>query len=477
MLNGPTHKTFAEKKFIIIGAGIAGATAATTLEKFGVDKENIIILEKNNRIGGKLKTFRIGDNIHIDMGAVILSPLSPALDFIAQHHLKINSIFPQNQSSMNQIFYEQQPLSFGQKTEFWWQYSYQVIKFMWFNSDLTKTYGELQQTIQLNLLTKMLKVFVPAMGYGAVEDMTLAKLRQYVDSFLLVGPLLKYNPGKILARVQKGYQQIPEKMLTEFNVKTGVKITKIQRSSEKTTIFFHDKRGDDSLQEVIEADYLILAISPFYWSNLGMKLTTTEQACIDTLRYYRYPVAVCKIKNLPAEQIFVPEALEKSGFNHVALIVPQSEMIDGWRYAVVYINLPACTHYEDNFANIRHDLYNLGFDEVEIITHKTWKDYSAIIDLSCLKKLEHEQGQLNTFYLGGFMRFDNVSCTIKHVQDTLGQYFGKLPNCFENIKIYPNRIKTFFSSARANDVELKMNANPNANNENDRLLVEIPRLR
>ncbi|XP_075166428.1 spermine oxidase-like [Haematobia irritans] len=55
-----------EPKIIIIGAGAAGLACATKLFEFGYN--DLLILEAENRIGGRIHTQRFGDNV-IDLGA------------------------------------------------------------------------------------------------------------------------------------------------------------------------------------------------------------------------------------------------------------------------------------------------------------------------------------------------------------------------------------------------------------------------
>lgn len=54
------------KKIIIIGAGASGIAAATKLLSNGF--RNILILEAENRFGGRIKTIPFGENV-LDLGA------------------------------------------------------------------------------------------------------------------------------------------------------------------------------------------------------------------------------------------------------------------------------------------------------------------------------------------------------------------------------------------------------------------------
>lgn len=55
-----------DKRIVIVGAGAAGIAAATKLISHGFS--NVIILEAENRIGGRINTIPFANNT-VDMGA------------------------------------------------------------------------------------------------------------------------------------------------------------------------------------------------------------------------------------------------------------------------------------------------------------------------------------------------------------------------------------------------------------------------
>lgn len=54
-------------KVAIIGGGIAGVTAASTLNGFGIT--DIRVFESSSRYGGRVKGFQLSDDITVNLGA------------------------------------------------------------------------------------------------------------------------------------------------------------------------------------------------------------------------------------------------------------------------------------------------------------------------------------------------------------------------------------------------------------------------
>jgi lysine-specific histone demethylase 1 len=66
-----TSVSGSKAKVIVIGAGIAGLSAALQLERFGID---VTILEARDRVGGRISTFRKGQFV-ADLGAMVVTGL------------------------------------------------------------------------------------------------------------------------------------------------------------------------------------------------------------------------------------------------------------------------------------------------------------------------------------------------------------------------------------------------------------------
>src|SRR5579872_6512781 len=96
MFNGENFRV------IVVGAGASGLAAANALVTKGVKPENIIILEKNKRVGGKLKTHR---ETGIDMGGVVFSMLNPVVKHVKKHNIPVENVLPIEEKCLNQMNY------------------------------------------------------------------------------------------------------------------------------------------------------------------------------------------------------------------------------------------------------------------------------------------------------------------------------------------------------------------------------------
>lgn len=316
-------------KKIIVGAGVSGATAARELIKSGVNPEDIIVLEINDYVGGKLKTYTspVDPDLKTEYGAGVLVHNYPAIDVMHEKQMKLEKLIKADHSGLD--FYKEimkRPL-LGKLTyalDFAWQ-QIKFAKHVWsYNQACTQlreklppdyelTFSEFADKKKLNKIACFIQFLVPGFGYGSLNDKNnyAYRILNYMGYTTIPSICMQS-----LAAVHGGYQQLVENMLEGIDVKTKAQITKIDRKNGSVKVQYQHNGN----KEEILGDTLILANSPYYWHDLNMNLSPAEQQCVDNFKYYRYPVAICRIEGLPPKQIFIPEAMKKEGFGHPAFL-------------------------------------------------------------------------------------------------------------------------------------------------------------
>ncbi|GEM_PF-4845879 len=118
-----------QKRAVIVGCGISGASAAEELIKLGYQ---VIILEKNHRVGGKLKS--VGNQ---DMGAMVLTSNYPAIDTIAKKNISVDEVLPGDDSVNFVVFGTNNP-TLAEKVKYAvklaWQYGKFALEVWRYNS-------------------------------------------------------------------------------------------------------------------------------------------------------------------------------------------------------------------------------------------------------------------------------------------------------------------------------------------------------
>ncbi len=428
------------KTAVIIGGGMSGAAAAAELTTLGI---KVKILEKESRLGGKIysaREHRMKSGTP-ELGAMVMTCNYPAVDTVMKHKLKVTPIFPGETQSLNQIVMGNKTPSFYEKIKYATKFAWQNAKFAYGVRSYNAACANLQATPPagqdvpfdqfckekgLDTVARFQKLWVPGMGYGDLKHNPSYRIMHYMGygtmPSLATGTCISHN----LLTVDEGYQTVVEKMVEGMDVETSVTIKKIERSTkgEGVTIYYIDASGKEICSH---ADYLVLTMSPYYWSDLNMELTETEQKCIQQLTCIPYSTAVVDIKDYPNKQLFIPEALDAKGFGHVGFISTKGE-----GRCVVYVNRdPADEKFSldeksPGRATMLKDLSKLGYNDVNILQTKDWPDYNAMIPWELGMKLEEQQGQSGTIYVGTYrpISFETVAAAENSSRQTIRRLFG-----------------------------------------------------
>ncbi|MGQ3891222.1 FAD-dependent oxidoreductase [Legionella sp. CNM-4043-24] len=437
------------KKVVIIGAGAAGLFAARALKKQGID---CLILEREAHAGGKCHTWSDPDMplIKTELGAALLAPnYGVVLDAVHEKGLAFEESLSTARGTIP-MFQHMDALSWPEKLTFTARLTLQWSRF----TSAVRSYHQARNNQQplpeqfetpfteyasqngMELICDLVRPLVSGFGYGAMEDIPAYCVMEYMG----LGTLPAMAAGPVLGKsaligIRGGFQHLMERIAEDFRIVYSARIQHIERSSEGVNVTYC--LGEESC--LVEADALVLAIPPMQWSRLGMRLTDVEQACVDAVSYYRYPVAVCRMAGLPPEHQFVPEALEKGGEGHLALITTRDNRHDpdGGRLATAYINLPpgdnAFTLDKKTAERrlLKEELRNRdGVQRVKIVHTKIWEDYMPTLPWSHRLRLEARQMHPDTatLYVGAcpLGGFEDVRCVADQATRAVERYMSGL---------------------------------------------------
>ncbi|MCL9682944.1 FAD-dependent oxidoreductase [Legionella maioricensis] len=443
---------------IFIGAGPSALFAARRLKQLAKEQGKeikCILVERELEVGGKCRTFSDPDHheLKTEWGAgAVAANYGVVIDALKEHGIAFENMLPIETQTI-ELRQKYDKLTISEKMMF---IKKLVEEITVFNSDydvyknakqnkmelpeeLSKPFEKYAALKKMEHLPLFLKPLVPGFGYGSLSHCPTYSILEYLGKMTIPEILIAENilkqPG--LLAIHGGFQLLMAKIAAGFDVRLGAQITQIERALDKVTVHYLQ----DGVEHSETAEVLVLATSPKNWPSLNLKLTDTEKKCVNQLEYYRYPVAVYRIKGLPPKQYYFPKALEESGFGHLALITSRDnrkEPEEG-RLCTIYINLPSNNNnYVIDHELIQHELKSIGgVTGSVLVKDKVWEDYMSTLPWEVRLELDKEQQDSNTLYLGSYALggFEDVVCVANKATDTINEFFSPNMSYEENGKL------------------------------------------
>lgn len=434
MPSSPSLPGSKSKRYIIIGAGPSGLFAARELIRQGADPKNINILEKEPRVGGKCQTYSDPKNrkLKTEVGAcIVLSNYRYIVEAIKEKNIITETLLTTAHGGIPiSHALETKATSYSRiiaqlKIYFKHVARYQAERYLpTASEDLELSFDVYAKKHGMPDIPVFLKHFVPGFGYGPMEVTPAHSIFAYIGRAVIFDIIAAKIRNPIVT-IKNGFQHLMERIAEDFSVTTSAHITKVMRSAMGVRV----ELNIDSHPNVLEADTLILATSPQQWPSLNMPLTPTEQACVDELECYRYPVAVCNIQGLGPEHHFFAEGLEyrnfKENLGELALITIRDARPtprEG-RLCTLYQSLPLRNKLSPPlnveteralFAEKICELEKKYRWRIKVQDYKVWTDYLPHLPITIRRRLEKEQmsTETHTLHLGAYVLggFDNTEC-------------------------------------------------------------------
>ncbi|MEA9355614.1 FAD-dependent oxidoreductase [Bacteriovorax sp. PP10] len=418
----------------VIGAGASGLTAAHYLKEQG---HSVTIFEKNDRVGGKVYSFKI-DDTKIELGALL----------VTQEFTTINSLVriygPQTQILPSKIL-------FLDENNHWRNFKgYSAV-------------GPVRTLIQYKKLLKIYKRFpeldTPQLIYSIHSDLFLPldkfakkygfdevlppfvmslsasgylypevipayyalKLIKTIAPVGLQGYIENLRPHsspyiKGLRYFKNGYSELWENMASHFDVKLNEEVLSIEDGKLVTT------KGSYQFDKVIISTDIPTARS------IIMKPSKELNVFADSLTNHRFLISVIKTKDLAGKaqhSFFFYPNMTVSRINHI------QSMVNFWNNDELYVtyqSLDDKISWEEAEEVLSRDLsITLGINKIEILKKVEWPYFHhipvGIFTGEVALALKNLQGQDGIYFIGESLNFEATESVAQNAKWVVEKYF------------------------------------------------------
>ncbi|HEX8950356.1 MAG TPA: FAD-dependent oxidoreductase, partial [Polyangia bacterium] len=400
------HKSL---RIAVVGAGPSGLTAADTLVQLGY--RNVTVFEKNDRVGGKVYSYRNGSTVS-ELGAVFASPdyslvlgLADKYGIPYQAYVTTQSILDENgvkqsaQSFLTSRYTTLQilgaTLAYGAALTLFAQI--QQSGFAWLLPDLDLPFDQFAAKYGFTPIAELVRSVMIGFGYGYYETAPAANFMK------LIGWLVKLGGSQGLQQATyytfpTGYQSIWEAVAQHLDVRLGSAVTAIARrpplsGGSRVTLTINDRDSYDFDVVIISA--------PLNRVGSFMSLTDDEQALFSQVQSERYVVSLFAASGLATDEVlFFHGNARPERINHVDVWAnrdPANPLYVGYQIAAPELPLAQVT------ATLADDVAGQGGQFGGALLQKEW-DYfphvsTAAMQAGFYERMEALQGRNNTFYV------------------------------------------------------------------------------
>lgn len=405
----------------IVGAGAAGLTAAETLKYLGY--ENITVLEKNTKAGGKCRSYEY-DGKKYELGAGLIAENNKTIfDLIKKYDIELRPVksYTDNQYDVETTEKIEDFFKLSDKISFLWQllikYRRLCIKYNTITEAgykkidpaLIQNFNDWAKEHEIPILLENFERYFTGFGYGYCSETPAAFILKYID-WETVKSFVRGN----FYTFPNGIQSLWEKVAKQHNVFYESAVKHVTRKEVITVKTFTDS---------YEFDYLLIS-SPLDDCLNFMPATKEEQFLFSKIEYNDYQTYAYSIDSFPNTTGFLPKYFNSNEKNQPMFWY--KPFIDS-NFYTFYVLSDWKTSQAQIQQNIEKVIQKFGGTIKKFHVCHKWKYFpkfsSENMKNGLYDRLEDLQGENNTFYIGELPSFSTVELTGSYAKELVETNF------------------------------------------------------
>ena len=418
-------------RIAVVGAGASGLTAALTLKDLGY--RNVTVFEKENDVGGKIHSFKLGD-LRAELGAVFASPdyktvLSLADRFGVPYVRYEGPRLVMDEKGVKRSFqdfllsrYTADEIRLAARNYLSVLQRFPEIDqdgFARLPPDLTLNFDQFAARFGFTPVAELARSLMTGFGYDTYETVPAAYVLKLLPWLVKVGPAGLESPPYFV--FPDGYQALWRAVATSLDVKLGTPVTKIERPGSGRPLRVTVQGGARR-----EFDAVVIS-TPLDVVPKFLAVTAQERALFSQISTSRYFVTLFFSLNLAqAETVFIHPHAFPEKINHVSVWGnPGGNAPVFIGYQLADKNQNAATL----FGTLALDVFQLGHGLFTVPLYQREWPYFPRVGSQAMRggyfdDVEALQGKDGIYYVGSSLSFETVEHTSRFARTLVQKHFG-----------------------------------------------------